>query len=176
MSTSSQQEKRGRETAGLPQGGKTPLGFLFFLKTCVLCASFDPTFPFWGKKIYSLLSDGMFILQLKPPHNQGVSLRNMSSGNKSNLLSKLKLLPEEVRESEQTHLDVQDANADELKLNCKKRLRNRCMTQCTIEFTYDAVLDQPYLSVPKTSEFESGPRVVKMVLNTQCYLYLWLTM
>ena len=49
------------------------------------------------------------------------------------------------------------------------------MTQCTIEFTYDAVLDQPYLSVPKTSEFESGPRVVKLVLNTQCYQYLWLT-
>ena len=32
-------------------------------------------------------------------------------------------------------------------------------------FTYDAVLDQPYISVPKTSEFKSGPRVVKMVLN-----------
>ena len=41
---------------------------------------------------------------------------------------------------------------------------------------YDAVRDQPYISVPKTSEFESGPRVVKMVLNTQCYQYLWLTM
>ena len=41
---------------------------------------------------------------------------------------------------------------------------------------YDAVRDQPYISVPKTSEFESGPRVVKMVLNTQCYQYLWLSM
>ena len=41
---------------------------------------------------------------------------------------------------------------------------------------YDAVRDQPYISVPKTSEFESGPNVVKMVLNTQCYQYLWLTM
>ena len=41
---------------------------------------------------------------------------------------------------------------------------------------YDAVYDQPYISVPKTSEFKSGPRVVKMVLNTQCYQYLWLTM
>ena len=41
---------------------------------------------------------------------------------------------------------------------------------------YDAVQDQPYISVPKTSEFWSGPRVVKMVLNTQCYLYLWPTM
>ena len=29
----------------------------------------------------------------------------------------------------------------------------------------DAVQDQPYISVPKTSEFQSGPRVVKMVLT-----------
>ena len=29
---------------------------------------------------------------------------------------------------------------------------------------------------PKTSEYQSGPRVVKMVLNTQCCLCLWLTM
>ena len=35
-------------------------------------------------------------------------------------------------------------------------------TQCKIEFTY------------QSSEFQSGPRVVS--LNTQCYLYLWLTM
>ena len=41
---------------------------------------------------------------------------------------------------------------------------------------YDALRDQPYISVPKTSEFESNPRVVKMVLNTQCFQYLWLTM
>ena len=41
---------------------------------------------------------------------------------------------------------------------------------------YDAVYDQHYILVPKTSEFKSGPRVVKMVLNTQCYQYLWLTM
>ena len=43
---------------------------------------------------------------------------------------------------------------------------------------YDAVYykDQPYISVPKTSEFKSGPWVVKMVLNTQCSQYLWLTM
>ena len=32
---------------------------------------------------------------------------------------------------------------------------------------YDAMKDQPYISVLKISEFESGPRVVKMVLNTQ---------
>ena len=42
--------------------------------------------------------------------------------------------------------------------------------------SYDAVQDQPYISVPKTSEFQSCPRVVKMVLNTQYYQYLWLTM
>ena len=27
--------------------------------------------------------------------------------------------------------------------------------------SYDAVYDQPYISVPKTSEFQSGPKVVK---------------
>ena len=41
------------------------------------------------------------------------------------------------------------------------------MTQCK---------DQPYISVPKPSEFKSGPRVIKRVLNTQYHLYLWLTM
>ena len=40
---------------------------------------------------------------------------------------------------------------------------------------YDAMKEQPYISVLKTSEFQSGPRVVKMVLNTQCYQHLWLT-
>ena len=45
-----------------------------------------------------------------------------------------------------------------------------------VTLAYDAVLDQPYISVPKTSEFQSGPRVVKKVLNTQCYQYLWLSM
>ena len=50
--------------AGLPQGGKTLLEFLF-LKACDLCASFDPTFPFWGQKIYSLLSDGMFTITVQ---------------------------------------------------------------------------------------------------------------
>ena len=44
---------------------KNPAGVLVFLKTCVLCASFDPTFPFWGKKINSLLFDGMFTITLK---------------------------------------------------------------------------------------------------------------
>ena len=33
-------------------------------------------------------------------------------------------------------------------------------------FTYDAVLDQPYISVPKTSEFKSGPRVVNIAKGT----------
>ena len=42
----------------------------------------------------------------------------------------------------------------------------------------DAVQDQPYNSVPKTSKLQSCPTasVIKMVLNTQCDLYLWLTM
>ena len=42
----------------------------------------------------------------------------------------------------------------------------------------DAMQDQPYNSVPKTSKLQSGPTasVIKMVLNTQCDLYLWLTM
>ena len=44
---------------------KNPAGVLVFLKTCVLCASFDPTFPFWGQKIYSLLSDGMFTITVQ---------------------------------------------------------------------------------------------------------------
>ena len=37
----------------------------------------------------------------------------------------------------------------------------------------DAVQDQSYISGLKTSEFQNGPRVVKMVLNTLCYLYLF---
>ena len=48
-------------------------------------------------------------------------------------------------------------------------------TKC-VSSAYGALQDKPYISVPKTSQFQSGPRVVKMVLNTQCYLYLWLTM
>ena len=34
-------------------------------KTCVLCASVDPTFIFWGKKLYSLLSDGVFTISVQ---------------------------------------------------------------------------------------------------------------
>ena len=48
-------------------------------------------------------------------------------------------------------------------------------TKC-VNSAYDALQDKPYISVPKKSQFQSGPRVVKIVLNTQCYLYLWLTM
>ena len=38
-------------------------------------------------------------------------------------------------------------------------------------FAKDAVKDRFYISVPKTSEFQSGPRLVKMVLNTQFSLH-----
>ena len=34
-------------------------------KTCVLCATVDPTFIFWGKKLYSLLSDGVFTISVQ---------------------------------------------------------------------------------------------------------------
>ena len=40
---------------------------------------------------------------------------------------------------------------------------------------YDAVKDQPYISVPKTSEFKSGPKVVKMVLMYVCIVYFYCT-
>ena len=33
-----------------------------------------------------------------------------------------------------------------------------------------------YISVPKSSEFQSGPSVLKMVLNMQFHPYLWRTM
>ena len=40
---------------------------------------------------------------------------------------------------------------------------------------YDKVSAKTASSVPKTSKFQSGHRVVKMVLNTWYYLYLWQT-
>ena len=48
----------------MSQGGKTQLGFLVH-SICVLCASVDPTFIFWGQKMYSLVSDGMFIISVQ---------------------------------------------------------------------------------------------------------------
>ena len=40
----------------------------------------------------------------------------------------------------------------------------------------DEVSDLMYNWVAQRSDFKSALRVVKMVLNTQCYQYLWLTM
>ena len=45
------------------------------------------------------------------------------------------------------------------------------LTQCP----YDEASDLGYNWVAQRPEFKSALRVVKMVLNTQCYLYLWLT-
>ena len=68
-------------------------------------------------------------------------------------------------------------------LCCWTEYLTNCSTQQSFLFStaylywlYDAVWDRVYISVPKTSEFQSGPSVVKVVLNTQCYQYLWLTL
>ena len=42
--------------------------------------------------------------------------------------------------------------------------------------SYDAVSDLMHNWVPQRPDFKSALRVVEMVLNTQCYQYLWLTM
>ena len=44
--------RRGREMAGLPQGGETPLGSSFLKPNY---KSFVPTFTFWGQKISTIL-------------------------------------------------------------------------------------------------------------------------
>ena len=41
---------------------------------------------------------------------------------------------------------------------------------------YDAVSDLMHNWVAQTPDFKSALRVIKMVLNTQCYQYLWLAM
>ena len=41
---------------------------------------------------------------------------------------------------------------------------------------WDEVSDLMYNWVAQTPDFKNALRVVKMVLNTQCYLYLWPTM
>ena len=41
---------------------------------------------------------------------------------------------------------------------------------------YDAVSDLMHNWGPQRPDFKSALRVVKMVLNTQCYQYLWLSM
>ena len=43
-------------------------------------------------------------------------------------------------------------------------------------FVFDAVSDLMHNRVAQRPDFKSAVRVVKMVLNTQCYQYLWLTM
>ena len=63
-STSLQRRGGGERWPGCPKEEKPCRGSCF-LKTCVLCASFDPTFPFWGQKIYSLLSDGVFTISVQ---------------------------------------------------------------------------------------------------------------
>ena len=42
--------------------------------------------------------------------------------------------------------------------------------------SYDAVSDLMHNWVPQRPDVKSALRVVKMVLNTQCYQYLWLSM
>ena len=44
--------------------------------------------------------------------------------------------------------------------------------QHEIKLTY-TTQDQTYISVPKPTEIQSGPSVVKKLLNIQCYVYLW---
>ena len=44
--------RRGREMAGLPQGGETPLGSSFLNPNY---KSFVPTFTFWGQEISTII-------------------------------------------------------------------------------------------------------------------------
>ena len=47
-------------------------------------------------------------------------------------------------------------------------LETECFFKSRSPVSYlDTVQDQPYISVPNTFKIQSGPRVVKMVLNTQ---------
>ena len=46
----------------------------------------------------------------------------------------------------------------------------------TLAVAYDEVSDRMYNWVAERPDFKSALRVVKMVLNTQCYQYLWLKM
>ena len=62
---------------------------------------------------------------------------------------------------------------DQLLLVCTTICGTLC-TICTVS-VYDAVSDLMHNWVAQTPDFKSALRVVKMVLNTQCYQYLWLT-
>ena len=64
VGTTSQQERRGRETAGLPQGGETPLGSRFF-KIWDFCKSLSPLSLFLGAEILGLLYVGKFVILVK---------------------------------------------------------------------------------------------------------------
>ena len=64
VGTTSQQERRGRETAGLPQGGETPLGSRFF-KHWDFCKSLSPLSLFLGAEILGLLYVGKFVILVK---------------------------------------------------------------------------------------------------------------
>ena len=46
----------------------------------------------------------------------------------------------------------------------------------SLVYSCDAVSDLMHNWVPQRPDFKSALRVVKMVLNTQCYQYLWLSM
>ena len=72
------EERRGREMAGLPQGGKPPLGFLFFKKP-VFCFRLLTPLPLSGVKRYIIVYCLMrcLLLLLKPSRDQGASHRNM---------------------------------------------------------------------------------------------------
>ena len=47
--------------------------------------------------------------------------------------------------------------------------------QAANQSVYDAVSDLMYNRFAHRPDFKSAVRMVKMVLNTQCYQYLWLT-
>ena len=54
--------------------------------------------------------------------------------------------------------------------------RNKPRSQNNHKSQYDAVSDLMHNWVAQRPDFKSALSVVKMVLNTQCYQYLWLTM
>ena len=76
--TSQLEKRRGREMAGLPRVGETPLGIKFFKALC-FCKYLPPLFLSGGKyKVWCLLQSLPIIP--KPPREQGASRRNMLWG------------------------------------------------------------------------------------------------
>ena len=91
--------RRGREMAGLPQAGETPLGFSFLNPNSKV---FCPHFSFLGPEdllCYSVIS--------KPPREQDARRRDMLWDNKCKIFWKLQLCQEEVRETERTCLSLE---------------------------------------------------------------------